>query len=237
MVDWLSVLGCVAVCGVLVFSASVLAFQVFVRSDCIALLSAAAMPTVDELLDCEMMESTAASSTVRPQSSVPNAGTMRSVYVPPAPSSSEATPRKFRRLGSASLASGTPTKKEEPEEGEDGPIVEVGELEESSSEALAQKLCVGWLRKALTGLCYHQPGMTVEWSLANWRSKWCRDCFNVWRLIFRDRIAQACMEQYLKNNMPIQIEWDVARVSYISIKKGRTGSCERPPAAGPHCPL
>ena len=94
------------------------------------------------------------------------------------------------------------------------------ECETGDDDDPNNKFCAGCNRNAITGKCWVREGEPVVWALPQGRGAWCRDCFNVWRLRFAQKMPLVTMPYHFKTNALVITEFEVAIVAYISIRRG-----------------
>jgi hypothetical protein len=95
-----------------------------------------------------------------------------------------------------------------------------------------RKCCIGCHRNARTGRCFVRPDEeAVAWAFPSGRGCWCRDCYNVWRLRFSQKMPLATMSYHLKQNTTVITEFEVALVSYISLRRNGSDRVNGPALA------
>jgi hypothetical protein len=61
---------------------------------------------------------------------------------------------------------------------------------------------------------YFTIGRLVEWLYLDGRGLWCKDCHDIWRLVFGTRTPLAFLAQWIRSNVD---EWSIARISVLSL--------------------
>ena len=122
------------------------------------------------------------------------------------------------------------TKQEDVEEG--GTVKDAVPAYGDEEDDDKRKCCIGCHRNARTGRCFVRPDEeAVAWAFPSGRGCWCRDCYNVWRLRFSQKMPLATMSYHLKQNTTVITEFEVALVSYISLRRNGSDRVSGPALA------
>ena len=104
-------------------------------------------------------------------------------------------------------------------------IVDAGPVGVAECEALGDdqeasaKDCNGCNRNSVTGRCWTNPSEGVIWAMSNMRGCWCRDCFNLWRLHFQDKVTLVMLTCHLKSSPQTLEEWCLGLLAYFSLRR------------------
>ena len=60
--------------------------------------------------------------------------------------------------------------------------------------------CLGCQRSALTGIDFVDPAQALTWHLEGSRGSWCRPCFRVWYICYRDQVRLAEFSDFLRSS-------------------------------------
>ena len=131
----------------------------------------------------------------------------------------DATPKKKQRKATQYAASPGPSScKTEIEDAAD--VALIADLGEEGCEIHDdEKVCAGCARSSVHGRCFIRPDERLSWALPHSRGAWCRDCLNVWRLWFIDRMHLVTLPRHLKLTAGVQTDFDLALIAYVSLRR------------------
>ena len=112
-----------------------------------------------------------------------------------------------------------PAVKQQRADGEEGPLVPLGQDSPGVKDELQDKGadgCLGCHRQP-GGRSFYVAGEPLEWAFHEGRGKWCRDCYNCWRVQYSLTHTLELFGQWLKMSRNFK-EWQVALVAYLSLK-------------------
>ena len=102
----------------------------------------------------------------------------------------------------------------------DGSVAElqlVAAEDDDEAESTEEKLCTGFKRSYETGICW-VTGDPLQWGLPRGRGNWCKDCFNLWRLVWGSRTNLIMFALWLESEENWRT-WELHLVAALMMKK------------------
>ena len=94
------------------------------------------------------------------------------------------------------------------------PLEEPEELAPDDGDESEDKYCPGCARHCTLGMCFIMLGAFIQWALPELRGLWCKDCFNLWRLVFKSTMKLTDLAAWFRDPAH-RTEWNLALGAYI----------------------
>lgn len=66
--------------------------------------------------------------------------------------------------------------------------------------------CFGCWRNSVVGRCYMSPDAQIIWAQETGRGAWCRECYTIWRTVFRASVSQVVYEMQLEQDPKVRCD-------------------------------